>query len=335
MYPTPAVGTFAAVTPTPTLAAGRYTVIDTGVQLRQSYVYRLTVDNNGVKTFAEQPLYTAPFAEYITVTNFGGNGGGWFIVAKTTGTDPEDTAYSNTLTLSDGYDQDLTVRIYRAEVPANVSITSSTNGTYTNVIEKAAFAEITPAAGYSIKDNGDEYIDSGLTVGTYYAYRIEYYAGDKQLIIKQDTSGSAGLETGAGLAQSPSVPNIALSSTIGAVTSGTATRYYYTVTNSGTGVGATVIVQKRTTNTSTGTQSDWEYYAAGSNVTYHPTSSTGNVMFGTADTGISGGNHYFYVPAPSASMPVAPANTSYTYRVAVINNSNPNNYTVLVTSFTW
>jgi hypothetical protein len=181
-YSTNAIGTYTAIT-VPAAVAGRYTVTDASVTIRQSYVYRLTRTVNGVETVSYDTLTDDPFKEAVNSNSLSAQ--------QSTG-----TAYAIDLIFSPStYVNDITADIYRAAVPASLS---TSTGQYSgDAIEASLFERITLPAGHPLKDGN--YTDAaGLTIGTKYVYRVEYKAGAKTLSDSTDKTGYV---------QTPSVPS--------------------------------------------------------------------------------------------------------------------------------
>jgi hypothetical protein len=263
---------------------GIFTVIDTP-PIRKAYVYRLTaITTDGLTSDFYTELDGDVYAEYITVDNSYGNGSGDFSVAQSS-----IDAYTNILTFNPGYKNDLTVRIYRAEVP--YTGTPNPNGTYSSA--NAVYTELTTTP-LALKDTGT-YSDSELTLGKYYAYRIAYYAGSKQLTILQSTNAEAGLGNG-GLVQTPKTTTIIAVSDAGSTPTGATTTFYFRVTNpSAPLLGSQVQLQSKA---DTATPADpWTAGTVGS-VVYIPLSAT---VLPTGSS-LSAGDYYFTIVQPALAV---------------------------------
>jgi hypothetical protein len=315
-YPTKTTGAFTVVsaTPaTPTAVGGRYTVIDTPLTIRQSYVYRLTATVNGVDVISYKSLSEAPFREYDETTS-----------AYTVSSSSIGTAYATEISfsLNTGYDKDITADIYRAVVPANSSIST---GLTTKAYEEAAFTKLTTTAAHAVADG--DYIDylSSADIDTQYIYRVEYKAGGQPLYLPKFVDSDD--KTYTGYVQTPSVPYYSSQNLVGTPSYGSpsVTRQYYTI--SGTNIfGAQIISQSRKQSTG----GDWGTGGGISTTvaSYTPAAgTTDNLKWGTGagapDTGVGPNNEYFYFVTPTAV-----ADTEF--RLVLVNNTDPQSYTVLI-----
>jgi hypothetical protein len=313
-YPTQTTGDFSPVPGTLSAVGGRYTVIDTPA-IRQSYVYRLTATVNNVAVVSYEILNTDPFSaavlgQYDSST---GQYQPYSVVQSTT------TAYATEIRFTTGsdYTKDITADIYRAEVPASTSV--STGSFTASAVEQAAFTKLTTTAAHPV-DEGS-YLDSGLTIGAKYIYRVEYKAGGKTFYYSDTT-----VRGYTGYVQTPSVPYSSTSSiyNVGTPSGGSpsVTRQYYTITGSAI-KNARIISQSRTQTPS----SDWGTYTGGISTTvasYIPAAgTTDNLKWEAQDTGVTPNSEYFYFVTPTAV-----ANTQF--RLVLVNGTDPQNYTVLI-----
>jgi hypothetical protein len=142
----------------PPAVAGRYSYSDTAVDLRQSYLYRLTVTANGVTRVVDTTATAAPFSARIPKNSF-------------TATPSTNFAYTIELKFEESgfYGKDLTVDIYRAE--ANDTATTNAWGNE----EKTAFTLIQGDWPINVTGIiGGDYADKNLSIGTKYIYRVVY-----------------------------------------------------------------------------------------------------------------------------------------------------------------
>jgi hypothetical protein len=318
------IGDFVAVggTLTPD-ASGRYTVTDTP-PIRKSYKYRLVAHDAAGSTVAEETnLVADPFRDYISSA----------LTVNNTGID---TAYAAEVQIGSpsAYEGDLYVDIYRATVPETIPGLSAG---YQNVaVSDTAFAKI--ADGIPLKGGGNAltYLDTGLTIGTYYVYRhvVRYGATAAAAVELPNTAvdgGSNPIVDFTGYVQTASVPSAITAVASATITSGSTTRYYYTL--SGTPVNAksaTVRVQSR----ASGSTGDWTDHAYSGSIALYPDTNTNNLEWASTDTGVSPGDYYFYI----ATTGSAAASTNYRIVLADEDGNitdKTGSATTVLSSFTW
>jgi biotin carboxyl carrier protein len=289
--------------------AGRYTVIDTAVQPRHSYVYRLTRNNGGVKTSHELLLNEDPFLPTVSV--------GLSAAVSTS------TAYAIDVSVpySGSYKKDLYVDIYRAEVPEIINSSVSDNNFTEEAVEDSAFVKI--------KENLHLYTDTtytdkdadpatagiqNLRIGTKYIYRHvvkvspDGTAGNATTVI-DNTAATSGtpIVKKTGFVKQVTAPTVGTVTNAASHTVDTVTTLYFKV---GTPVkaGTKIELQKRA-DPPTDVANPWSLVTT---ETVRLTSDTPP----TGSTGLTEGDYYIQFTQPDPSP-----DPDYAYRLVLVNQT--------------
>jgi hypothetical protein len=284
-------GAFVTVAANPMAdASGRYTVIDKP-DLWKAWKYRLTAkDADGVPIYSEKNLSTYPFLDSVNSS---------ISVAAS-----NQTAYANKITIGDpGYKTDVFVDIYRAEVPANSSVSVVDDDFTNHAAEDTAFTRI--KENLSLKTDLT-YTDENLFIGTKYIYRhvvkVSSNGTAANAVAIANTNGLVIANTG--YVKEPSVPRITgVVSDAGKNT--TSPIYYFKVPQS-TLAATKVQLQRRSATTSNPGADTWSGVA---------TDTLRVVLTATPPAGSSLAQNDCYV---QFNEPSAADKGSYEYRLVLV-----------------